>query len=571
MDALVIGYIFTTVLAIALVSRVASLFLTRKDLKHALSGRVNLYTLIALAAIVIFFIVFSLLYVSPTEQLYFDENIYQGIALNILQHGNAVWCQYGTGLVQTCFSNAVYHDLIGYPFLIAIAFGIFGVSVATAYGLQLLIGALSIVFMFLLASLVFERKDAAVASTLVLALIPQLFIWSRTQAIPDLALMTFSTATFFLFVLFAKQPKLGRFIPFASALTFTIYMRIEGILLLPIFAILFFLYGEEGVVHTLRSRAKLALDAINNNTNVLLALLFFFVLIVPDLYYLSMQAANPSYGQDYTGQQVFSFANFMNNIGPNVQFFLGTYNAVSYFPLVFPVETTILAIIGVILLYFSKSKNRIGLLLLPIVWIGAFHLFYDFFYAGAATFGVDDRFMLQIVPGLALLAGFSISEIGRIAGTLSKRKLVGYAASALVAIVLVVYPFYTLIPNITLTPSQMPQQSVIHDALTFFYGNYSKVPTNCLVYSFTPDLWYEFNRSAAQISYLGSTDPQFLNNTKGYSCKVIDYGYWCSVPPYKDTSCKGYFSSYNLVPLAVHNNTAKGENFGFYEIVNKTN
>ncbi|MGI0141475.1 MAG: ArnT family glycosyltransferase [Candidatus Micrarchaeales archaeon] len=567
---MLIGFIFTAVLAIALASLVISVLVTRKDLARSIAKHIDGRTILVLIGVLLFFLIFSLLFVSPAEQLYFDENIYQGIAMNILAHGNALWCQYGTGYLQTCFSNAVYHDLIGYPFLLSIAFAIFGIGIQTAYAMQLFIGALSIIFFFLLSSMLFDKKSAAVASTIIFSLIPQLFIWSRTQAIPDLALMAFATLTFFLFVLFVRETKLSRFILFMSSLTLTVYMRIEGILLIPIFLILFFVYSDDGIVNTAKHRLKIAIEAINTNTKLLLALLFFIVLIIPDVYYLSLQGANPSYGQDGVGQQVFSIANFQSNFPSNVLFFLGNYNAVYQFPLVFPVETTALAVVGMIMILISGRKNKFGLLLLPLIWLGAYHLFYDFFYAGAATFGVDDRFMLQIVPGLALLGGFAVSELGERIGKLRKSVKLNYLVYGVIMIGAVIYPFITLIPNITLKPSDMPQQTVIYDALTFFYNNYNKVPTNCLVYTFTPDLWFEFNKSAAQITYLSSSDGQFLNNTKSYSCSVVDFGYWCNVPPYRGTTCSDILKNYNLAPLAIQNNTGKGESFAFYQIVNKT-
>jgi len=564
-----LGYIFTSVLAISLIALIAFVVMDRRQIAKELSSRVNKKTVLALIVILSFFITFSLLFVNPTEQLYFDENIYQGIAMNILSHGNALWCQYGTGFVQTCFANSIYHDLIGYPFLLAIAFGIFGIGIWTAYALQLLVGALSIIFIFLLASMFFERKGAVVAATTIFALIPQLFIWSRTQAIPDLALMSFATLTFFLFILFIRRIRLEGFIAFMSALTFTIYIRIEAILLLPIFLVLFLTYGEEGIRNTMKHRLNLALDNLNNNTKLLLAALAFFILIMPEIYYLSIQLSNPSYGQDYTNQQVFSFANFQNNFPINIQFLLGNYNSVTQFPLVFPVETTALAVLGIILIIASKRKNRFGMLLLPLLWFAAFNLFYGFFYAGAATFGVDDRFMLQMIPALALLGGFAISGLGTILGEISKQKYVHHIVYAAIIIGVVIYPFVTLVPNITLKPQQMPQQTVIYDALSFFYSNYNSVPANCMVFTFTPDLWEEFNRSAAQIDYVSSTSSQFLNDTKNYTCRVIDYGYWCSVPPNKGTVCKNLLQNYNLLPLAMQNNSARGENFAFYQILGK--
>ncbi|MDE1825509.1 MAG: glycosyltransferase family 39 protein [Candidatus Micrarchaeota archaeon] len=568
---LFIGFIFTAALAITLASLIACTILARKDLLEILRQRVNKPTLAALVVMLTFFLVFSLEFVHPVEQLYFDENIYQGIALNILMHGNALWCQYGTGLLHSCLSNQLYHDTIGYPFLIAVAFRVFGAGISTAYGLQLFMGFLSILFFFLLASAIFSSKRAVFASTLSFTLAPQLFIWSRTQAIPDLALMCLACLTFFLFAVFIKRMNLRTFTLFGCSLALTVYMRIEGILLIPIFALLLLVYGEDGIRQTATKRFKLIADALNNNTGFLLVLLFLFLLIVPEIYYLSTQLANPSYGQDYSNQQLFSFSNFANNYQPNFLFLLGSYNSANQFPLVFPAETTILATIGAFLLATTRAKNKYGMLLLALAWIFSYLLFYDFFYAGAATFGVDDRFMLQLIPGLALLAGVCISQASEIAGGIvPKLRAARNMVCVALIILLLIVPFLLLSPSITLPPSKMPQQTTIYDALSFFYANYNKVPASCMVYSFTPDLWYEFNRSSAQIGYLGSTDSQFLNYTRGYGCRVVDFGYWCNVPPYINSTCGNILKEYTLYPLANYTNPQKGEHFALYQILNKT-
>ncbi|MDE1804465.1 MAG: glycosyltransferase family 39 protein, partial [Candidatus Micrarchaeota archaeon] len=472
------------------------------------------------------------------------------------------------GHLTACQTNAVYHDIIGYPFLIAIAFAIFGISPATAYGLQMLTGILSIFFIFLAASAIFEKKSGVIAATASLALMPELFIWSRTQAIPNLALMAFTTLTFALFIVFARRTNIRTFALFMGSLILTVYMRIEAILLIPIFLLLFFTFGmEEKMSHIAKGRYRLTMEHLNNNTKLLIIFLFFFMLVVPDVYYLSTQFANPTYGQDLSNQQLFSFANFLSNYKPNLLFFLGQFNSLVDFPNVFPLEITALAVIGGLFLAFvSRRSDRVQVLLLLLLWFFVYMLFYDFFYAGAATFGVDSRFMLQMIPPLCLLAGFGISEISTLTENI-KPRIIAPVAMSLVFIALIIAPFITLIPNITLTPQQMPLQGLIYQAASFLYQNYTSVPTNCLVYTFTPDVWYEFNRSAAQIGYLGSSEQSFLNFSNRYSCQVIDFGYWCNVPPYKGTSCQNYFKNYNLVPFSTYSNSSTGENLSFYRIV----
>ena len=138
---MLIGYFITLAVLASFASLLAFLILNRKEIFGFLKERINRYSVICIVAIIAFFVIFSLLNVSATEQLYFDENIYQGIAINILRHANSLWCQYGTGYLGSCSVNALYHDPVGWSSFIAIAFAIFGIGTSTAYGMQLLVGA----------------------------------------------------------------------------------------------------------------------------------------------------------------------------------------------------------------------------------------------------------------------------------------------------------------------------------------------------------------------------------------------------------------------------------------------
>ena len=108
---MIIGYIFTLAYLALFVGLLAALYLLRDSIAKKLSKDISLPYLVVVLLVIAFFVSFSLLYVSPVEQLYFDENIYQGIALNILHSGNALWCQFGTAMLTSC-PNSVMGLLI---------------------------------------------------------------------------------------------------------------------------------------------------------------------------------------------------------------------------------------------------------------------------------------------------------------------------------------------------------------------------------------------------------------------------------------------------------------------------
>ncbi|MGC8676586.1 MAG: ArnT family glycosyltransferase, partial [Candidatus Micrarchaeia archaeon] len=298
-----IGYETTFAVSSTFALLLVSIYIGRHELAKHLRKAVNRYSLLVLAAILAFFLIFSLLLVKPVEQLYFDENIYQGIALNILKHGNALWCQFGTGYVNKCYANALYHDPVGWSVFIAMAFAIFGIGTATAYNLELLVGALSIVAVFLLASELFENKEIAVLGTLAFALSPELFIWSRTQADMDPPFMMLATFAFFFFVVFAKNRNRKTFATFLFSMVLAVYIRIEAVLLIPLFALLIFLLSDSGVKETFGKTIKEIKKVVSDDAKTLALLLLALILLFPQLHYLAietqqtMQPGSTNFGQ----------------------------------------------------------------------------------------------------------------------------------------------------------------------------------------------------------------------------------------------------------------------------------
>ncbi|MGC8587063.1 MAG: ArnT family glycosyltransferase [Candidatus Micrarchaeia archaeon] len=583
---ILLGYATTFVLSIATLILVLAVAFYRDEIAIAL-GSFNRIDIAALILILAFFVAFSLLLMHPAEQLYFDENIYQGIAINILHHGNALWCQYGNGYLDSCYSNLIYHDPVEISFFLAIAFALFGIGPNTAYATQLLVGTFSVLLLFMTSRVLLRKRIATVTAAAIFALMPELLIWSRTQADPDLYFMMLATLSFFFFSVFSKRQNMRTLLMFMPSLVLAVYARMEGILLIPVFAILFLFFGEGGIRETFKVRLREIVNAIDSNTKLMVLILVFILLLIPQLELVLMSASNPSYGQPQ-GQAAVSLLNFKANIKSNVAFLTGKLNSIGNYPAIFPAMITYLAIIGAALLLFDESyKNRFGIVLMLGLWFATYFFFYTSFYAGAATFGVDVRFMLTLLPSLSILAAIGMTELSELIGyspmviKMMMKKAVHFKASqyrryviiaqTFLFIILVIWPFAHLYSLVTMLPSNMPQQNVILPVITFFYNNYQAVPTNCLVFSLTPDIWYEFNRSSAQISYVYARgDPRFVQFASKYSCFVLDYGYWCVVPPNHGGICATILSNFKHKALSVGQNTSVGPAPGFYELLNYT-
>ncbi|MGC9037438.1 MAG: glycosyltransferase family 39 protein [Candidatus Micrarchaeia archaeon] len=572
---MLIGYETTIAISATFLLLIVSIYLGRKDLAKELRKAVNKYSVIALFLILAFFVSFSLLFVKPAEQLYFDENIYQGIALNILHHGNALWCQFGTAYVDKCYANALYHDPVGWSVFIAMAFALFGVGTATAYNLELLVGALSIVAVFLLASVLFENKEPAVLGTFAFALSPELFIWSRSMADIDLPFMMLATFSFFFFAVFAKSRNRRTLAMFLFSMVLAAYMRIEAILLIPLFILLTFLFSENSVRSTINKTIKGIKKVVSEDEKTLALLLLALVLLFPQFHYLAiemqltMQPGSTNYGQA-PGQSVISLSNFRSFIPINFDYVMGLINGKQFYPVAFPIFLAPLALLGALLLTFDGKENRFGILALLSLWPLIYFLFYTSFYAGYATFGVDVRFMLQILPGVCLLAAFAVYKLSGIMMRIRKwNTKTNYLIIALLAIIFFIYPFARLIGVITLPLSQMPQQGQIYPVMQDFYNLYSKVPANCLVFSSTPDIWYEAGRAAAQEGYIFGANQTISGELSKFKCFVFDYGYWCTVPPQHSGICQTVLNSFKTKVLATAT-TMNGYNVTYYELLNYT-
>ncbi|MEM3781383.1 MAG: glycosyltransferase family 39 protein [Candidatus Micrarchaeaceae archaeon] len=580
MHKMPIGYETTLAVSASFALLLYSIYLGRRDLAGALRKGVNKYSLLFLFIILAFFLAFSLLFVHPAEQLYFDENIYQGVAMNILHHANALWCQFGTGYVDRCYANALYHDPVGWTLFIAIAFALFGIGTATAFNLELLVGALSIVAVFLLASALFENKELAVLGAFVFALSPELFIWSRSMADIDLPFMMLSAFAFFFFVVFAKNRNRNTLAMFLFAMVLAAYMRIEAILLIPLFVFLFFVFGKNSVKETFRRSVSEVKRAINEDAKTLIIVLVALLLLLPQIHYFAIEAqltfapGSSNYGQN-TGQSAVSLGNFMENIPVNVYYVLGLISGKNIYPTEFLFLETPLAIFGCVLLSLDKEyRNRFGMLALLGLWPLLYFVFYTSFYAGYATYGVDVRFMLQLLPGLCLLAAFAAYDISkriskRMGRIIAIKRIGHYITIAIASAVLFALPFAAISGAITLSPSQMPQQYQIYQVMQDFYKMHSAVPTNCLVFSSTPDIWYEVGRPAAQADYIFAHNQTTASELSQFSCFVFDYGYWCTVPPQHNGICQAVVNSFKTKVLAT-NETPDGINVTYYELLNYT-
>lgn len=569
-------YMFTVGIIISLLAIIIGAVMDRKNIKKTLHEHgFRRKDFIVVIAIVFVFLFIELYFISPTQLLFFDDAIYQAMALDLLKVGQAWMCNYGTPL--TCLQGQVYHEPIGLSFNIAIGFALFGVKRSVAYGTELALACISI-FMSFFASLLFlKNKKAAYFTELLMALSPVVLVWAMPTN-SDMATLAYSLVCIFFFMLFMERKSIWSFSNLLFSFAFLMYMKVDEMLFIPVFILLYLILNDEKITNTLKDTySKLKKNILN--TKLLVIVLIFFITIVPSILYSFNETLTDGYGYQGTIIQntctknlvplnvtaAEGFQNFGANICSNIGFWFNAYKS-SY--VMQPIIFTAIAILGVLLMIIFKRKRA---LLAIGVWFFTFFLLYAAFYAGSVVYGVDWRFMLSLIAQVCMLGGFAlgmvVEKVDEYAKKIMKHREKLLTAAAVIAILaLLAYPIVALLPLLSVNPSNIQQAGDARFYENFVYNNSSLIPSGCIVYTYDPTLFNINNRTATQMDNLYNTT-QVSQYRSEYSCLVLDYGYWCHTP---NNECTYASQNFQLVPIITANYTPSDYEYGFYIIKNST-
>lgn len=439
-----------------------------------------------------------------THRIYFDEDIFENIAQNILNSGRAILCN--TGTPTSCDEYILNKQPNSYSFLLAIAYAIFGVGEAPAFWLNIAIGSVTVFFVFILSYMLFRNERASLYSSLVFALTPLHIIWSATAASePLMALSVVLTITTFIFYL--ENRKLSLLMLFGALLVFTMQTRHETLLLTIPLAILFILKGKPA--QSLEKHGK----------QYLIAVLFVAALLIPHFLHLEY-ASKDSWGS--SGEKL-SAQYLEYNFSTNSSFF---YENTRY-----PVFFTVIALLGV--LYSLKFDKKLSVFLLA--WLATFFTVYLFFYAGSYNSGVDAKYSLAVAAQLSIFAGMGFFFIDKNIG-----KRLPYAP--LFIILSIIAAFYFFIPYITTIWEESFEARQYHD---FALRTAEGINSSCYILTHVPSMYIVNGKGSAQNWNVNSPSKmeEILEKT---GCIVYDEGFWCQIQPYKDEVCESFHKKYNL-------------------------
>lgn len=572
-------YILTGGILLAFVSFIISIILGRKHIVAALrSYGINRSHLLFSVLILLVFISVELYLVKPTQQLFFDDVIYQAGAQQMLNEGQAWMCDYGTPLF--CYIGEVFHEPIGTSFNIAIAFAIFGVHEWTAYFASFAASMLSVLLVFIIAFMLFKDFRVAAFSELLMALSPMLLVWAMPTT-SDIYTLLYALISVMFLLIFLKRKNIYTLSMLLFSGALVTYMKVDEFLLLIVLLAGYLILDNNKIRESIRSNYDAFGRFISGNLAIII-LLVFIVALIPETIYTFNQLTSGNYGSNGAGMQNscfntgakatgnFNVMNFEYNVCSNLLFWIGTYNS-QY--IMQPFAFTVLMLIGIVAMVFTGYRKELAFLA---VWFLAFFILYTAFYAGAVTFGVDWRFMLSVVAQASILGGFGCVAIADIAdsilkGAMSRRLYKGtmkirMPLAYVVIIAIVIYSIFLLVPQLGVNPSNLPQAGDARFYENLVYNQSYNVPSSCLILSYDPTLMNLVNRSSAQMfNFYNAT--AMVSYQKQYGCIVLDYGYWCYTP---NNLCTGIKNMSTLVPIVNATYEPMGKVFGFYYIRNYT-
>ncbi len=536
-----------------------SLIANARKIKEALEGLDRKWLLLP-ALVVLAFLISEVLLVKPTFWMYKDEYIEMSIGKVMIFNHEAGICSFNIG--NYCMPDGIglFQQSDGWPLLFAIAFSIFGVSFATAYNLTLLMSCISVLLVFFIIYLISKNKEASLVGAIFLAFTPVFMTYSRSTTL-DVPAVTFVLLTLFASLVYLNNKKLASGIMVASVAAFTMLMRIELGLFVPILLAFLFLPN---------------LPSFNKKElrNFVIALSIFLLLALPEFAFIYTSLTANKFGAP--NGRMFSFQYFKTSIKPDLLFWLGLYANVYSGPYVYhdeyPIIYTLLGVIGALYLLRHKKSFAVALITYFLLVI----IFFSSFYAGSifGESGANLRYYLQDFAIMAIFAALgSIAIIEFIAKrykhlTKSNKKLILLIIVAAALLMPIVY----INKIVMLPPSSLYPYAPDRAELSAVEQVVNKIPQNCIVLSYKPQLWYLLGKNSMFADWIFL--PNYKNQAVNLSdnCIYFDYGTAClGAGPYPNgsmTRCNQIMQDFNMTPIIAEPYDKDGWNFtiGIYHI-----
>jgi 4-amino-4-deoxy-L-arabinose transferase-like glycosyltransferase len=418
--------------------------LNRKELWEFFK-KIRKRTWLILILIILLASFFRIFVTSHQTIMFGDEGWYMETAKNILE-GN-----YGY------FVQGIYKS-IGWPFIIAVGFFLFGVDNLVAHYASSVLGILTVFNVFCLALVLFKKEGIALWSAFLFSLVPVHIAWSGSAETNVASLFFITLALFFSFLYFERKNNHLLWLSLVT-LAFACQVRIENYFLL-----LLFLVGL--LIFKIKIFRK---TDLKTTLSSLLLIALVIILITPNLantlhHHLSanwneLTSKNQQYAPNW------GISNLVYNSTHQASHFFDS----RYHPPIF----SVFLIIGFIWALIKKRKASIFLsswfLLLFLIYFGCW-----------PNLGPKSRFFMGFYPITTIFAGYGLYSV---TNSFSLTKIKKFLILVLIPIIILSFFFY-IKKEIGNTISDF--QGKMQTAITHLAAK--KIPQNCIIIANEPGM-----------------------------------------------------------------------------------
>lgn len=427
-----------------------------------------------------------------TSRIYYDEQIYQGVAHNLSDRHRAEMCNDGSveyGRLQ-CWHGEYNKEPDGYPYLLSIVYRTLGVTDTAAFRFNNVVEGVTVLVTVLLADLLFGHAWIAILSGLILTVFPMQLSWSATAASEPTAAM-FCAAAGLAAVHFARARTTGALAWTVALSAFATTVRPECILIVPIVVLAIALLAPAEF-----SRPRIWIAGVAGAVAAAPTILHMIA-----VWHDGWGASGPTMS--------FQFAR--RNFPVNFWFYFADER--------FPGLCGLAAVLGLVLA--GRLLERLWLL----AYLLAFWTVYLFFYAGSYNYGADVRYSLMTYVPLAILGGYGLGRAGSFAAVRWPRWTERRVFGSITAIIVAQFLWYVPLVRATGEEAWAARADVKY-ARAFAQG----LPPNSFVLTHNPSMFHIWKTAAGQMSMVttdrAAADRLFTRYTGGV---YLHWNFWCNV------------------------------------------
>lgn len=374
--------------------------------------RIKRFTLMIL--ILIFLLGISLRILTPIYMTtYTDEFAHIETGKNIVTYGRADMCMgYADLESRNC---GLFNEPAGFPYFVGLFLLLLGVSETSAYAVNLIMGSLLSVIIFFFCLFLSKNEKVSLYSAFVVSILPLNILFSRNIE-PDTVSAFFILLTFLGFLLFFKIRDLKTGVFAVSILAFSISIKQENILLIPLVFLLSVIFLDlKSLKHSIK----------NYKSWFLFALLI--VLITPHIFHLSWELYPSLFFGEQTatavGGKLINIENISTSFSRSlVRAFDGTF---------YPILINLFILIGAV--YAFKIYRKIALFLIIFFFL---FIFVYLAYSGLML----ERYLVNVITPLIFFAGLGMYSVEKFLISKSrgivKDKMINFAIPLLIVLIL---------------------------------------------------------------------------------------------------------------------------------------